>query len=151
MNIPKEELVARFRELADEELVRRVEGGTLTELARQVAEEEMRTRGLVLTTDDLDDADKDVMDELAAGMEVEEVELVTIAKFDNPVEANVLRACLDANGVFAHVWGEHLGVANVFLSTGSGGVRVQVRSDQVDEARELMAAIERGDLDLGKL
>jgi len=57
----------------------------------------------------------------------------------------LLRACLESHGIFAYVWGEHLGVAHIFMSIAGGGVRVQVRSDQVDQAREVIAAFERGD------
>jgi hypothetical protein len=39
-------------------------------------------------------------------------------------------------------------VANIFLSIAGGGMRVQVRSDQVDQAREVIAAFERGDFAL---
>jgi len=60
----------------------------------------------------------------------------------------VLRACLESHGIFAYVWGEHLGVANIFMSIAGGGVRVQVRSDQVDQAREVITAFERGDFAL---
>lgn len=78
----------------------------------------------------------------------DDIDLVTVAQFSNPLKASVLRACLESHGVFAYVWGEHLGVANIFLSIAGGGVRVQVRSDQVDQAREVIAAFERGDFAL---
>lgn len=75
----------------------------------------------------------------------DDIDLVTVAQFSDPLKANVLRACLDSHGIFAYVWGEHLGVAHIFLSIAGGGVRVQVRSDQVEQAREVIAAFERGD------
>jgi hypothetical protein len=78
----------------------------------------------------------------------DDIDLVTVAQFSDPLKANVLRACLESNGIFAYVWGEHLGVANIFLSIAGGGMRVQVRSDQVDQAREVIAAFERGDFAL---
>ena len=78
----------------------------------------------------------------------DDIDLVTVAQFSDPLKANVLRAYLESHGIFAYIWGEHLGVANIFLSTASGGMRVQVRSDQVDQAREVIAAFERGDFAL---
>ena len=74
--------------------------------------------------------------------------LVTVAEFFNPVFANTLRARLEAEGVFAYVWGEHLGTVHGFLSAAGGGVRVQVRADQAAEARQILAAIERGEYSL---
>lgn len=78
--------------------------------------------------------------------EERQTDLVTVAEFWDPLQANLLRACLEAHGIFAYVWGEHLGTGYAFLSVAGGGSRVQVRSDQVAEARELMRAIERGEL-----
>jgi hypothetical protein len=78
----------------------------------------------------------------------DDIDLVTVAILENPINANVLRACLESHGIFACIWGEHLGIANIFLSTASGGIRVQVRSDQVEEARAVIAAFERGDFAL---
>ena len=78
----------------------------------------------------------------------DDIDLVTVAILQDPLNANVLRACLESHGIFAYVWGEHLGIANIFLSVASGGIRVQVRSDQVDDARAVIAAFERGDFAL---
>jgi len=78
----------------------------------------------------------------------DDIDLVTVAQFSNPLKANVLRACLESHGIFAYVWGEHLGVTHIFMSIAGGGVRVQVRSDQVDQACEVIAALERGDFAL---
>jgi hypothetical protein len=78
----------------------------------------------------------------------EDIDLVPVAYFTDPLQANVLRACLESHGIFAYVWGEHLGIAHIFLSIASGGMRVQVRSDQVEEARKVIAAFERGDFAL---
>ena len=142
MEVSREDLAERFGALSDEVLLERIRAGTLTPLALEVATAELRARGIEVTADsdaandepeeDSDDADPDV-------------DLVSVARFSNPVEANVLRACLESHGIYAFVWGEHLGTANVFLSMASGGIRVQVREDQVDQAKEVIAAFERGD------
>ena len=73
------------------------------------------------------------------------LDLMTVAEFWNPLEANVLRAYLESQGIFVHVWGEHLGVTHIFLSAASGGIRLQVPRDQVADAKEVIAAFERGD------
>lgn len=78
----------------------------------------------------------------------EPLDLVTVAHFTDPLQANVLRACLESHGIFAFLWGEHLGVAHLFLSAATGGMRVQVRSNQVAQAKAVIAAFERGDFAL---
>ena len=74
--------------------------------------------------------------------------LVTVAEFWDPLQASLLRAFLEAHGIFAFVWGEHLGTGHAFLSVAGGGSRVQVPGDQIAQARELMGALERGELEI---
>jgi hypothetical protein len=145
MEITREQLVERFRTLSDDEVVRRAQSGSLTELAKEVAADELSSRGIRLAEPEPpQNQDDSTQDE----DESSTVDLVTVAQFTSPIKANVLRGCLESHGIFAHVWGEHLGVAHVFLSIASGGVRVQVRADQEAEAREIMAAVERGEFNL---
>lgn len=143
MEVSREELAKNFRELSDEELLARVQAGTLTDLAADVASSELQSRGLELpkaaTTEE-----SDVSDE----MNDETVDLVTVARFSTPLKANVLRACLEAHGIFAFVWGEHLGTGHILYSIAGGGVRVQVPENQLAQAKEVMAAWERGELDI---
>ena len=144
MDVSEADLTEHFGALSDEALLERLQEGTLTALALEVAEREARSRGLELPT--AAPADPDVVADSGESDEPDEdIDLVTVAQFANPLKANVLRACLESHGIFAYVWGEHLGVANIFLSIAGGGVRVQVRSDQVAQAREVIAAFERGD------
>jgi hypothetical protein len=144
MDVSEADLTKHFRELSDDALLEQLRAGTLTPFALEVAEREARSR-------DLEIPEAEPVDTEADSQEIDipdDVDLVTVAQFSNPLKANVLRACLESHGVFAYVWGEHLGVAHVFMSIAGGGVRVQVRSDQVDQAREVIAAFERGDFAL---
>lgn len=145
MQISEEELKERFRALADDELLSRVQAGTLTPIALAIATAELRSRGMEVPSAL---AAADESDEQVEPDEEQDLDLVTVAQFSNPLQASVLRACLESHGLFVHVWGEHLGVAHIFLSIASGGVRVQVRSDQVAQAKEVIAAFERGDFAL---
>ena len=141
MEVSREELANSFRELSDEELLARVKAGTLTDLALEVAASELRSRRLVLPKTqrtEESDASGEISDET--------VDLVTVAHFSNPLKANVLRACLEAHGIFAFTWGEHLGTTHIVYSIAGGGVRVQVPGSQLAQAKEVMAAWERGEL-----
>jgi hypothetical protein len=146
MNVSKEELEERFRALTDQVLLERLQAGTLTPLATEVAAAELRSRGIEVEPAP-ETPDSGAPGEHGESLDPQaDVDLVTVAQFTNVVEANVLRNCPESHGVFAFVWGEHLGTANIFLSIVSGGVRVQVRQDQVERAKEIIAAVERGDL-----
>lgn len=149
MEISKQDLAERFRALADDVLLQKVRAGTLTPLALEVALDELRSRGIEVAADS--EAAEEHDESAGSDPDLEpdldpDVDLVTVARYSNPLEANVLRACLESHGVFAFVWGEHLGTAHIFLSIASGGTRVQVRRDQVAQAKEIIAAFERGDL-----
>jgi len=144
MDVSREELKERFREFSDEELLRHFQSGTLTPLAADVAAEALQLRGMEVPRAETSDT---------AAIPTEEpenldVDLDTIAEFWNPLQANLLRACLESHGIFAYVWGEHLGTANILLSVSGGGLRVQVRSDQVAQAKEIIAAFERGEFEV---
>jgi hypothetical protein len=149
MKISKEDLAERFRTLADEVLLDRVRVGTLTPLALEVALEELRSRGIEdVAVPPESEQSEEQPEESADPDPGSDVDLVTIARFSNPLEANVLRNCLESHGIFAFVWGEHLGTAHLFLSVASGGMRVQVRADQVEQAKEVIAALERGEFSI---
>jgi hypothetical protein len=152
MEVSEADLTEHFRMLSDAALLERLRARTLTPLASEVAQREARSRGLEIpeagptnvgAADEPSDGESDADSDTDS--DADDIDLVTIAHFTDPLQANVLRACLESHGIFAHVWGEHLGIAHIFLSTASGGMRVQVRSDQVAEARAVIAAFERGD------
>jgi hypothetical protein len=144
MEVSKEELANSFRKLSDEELLTTVQAGTLTDLAADIAASELRARGLELP--EKKPAEESVGADEVAEVDEETVDLVTVARFSTPLKANVLRACLEAHGIFAFVWGEHLGTTHIFYSIAGGGVRVQVPDTQLAQAKEVMAAWERGEL-----
>jgi hypothetical protein len=144
VDVSATDLTEHFRALSDEALLERLRAGTLTALALEVAEREARSRRLEIPSAQ-PEVDGVAEPDPSGNPDDDDIDLVTVAQFSNPLKANVLRACLESHGIFAYVWGEHLGVAHIFMSIAGGGVRVQVRSDQVDQAREVMAAFERGD------
>jgi len=65
--------------------------------------------------------------------------LITIATFRDPWEAHMFRSRLDAEGISAVVAHENHIWMNWPFSTALGGVKVQVPSEQADDAR----AVER--------
>ena len=144
MEVTREDLTQGFESLSDEELLQRLRSGTLTPLATEVAGDMLRSRG-VGPLSFRGAADSTV--ESVVGLDGEESDLVTVSVEWDPLKASLLRALLESHGIFAYLWGEHLATANLFLSNAGGGSRLQVRSDQVSQARELISAFERGELE----
>jgi predicted RNA-binding Zn-ribbon protein involved in translation (DUF1610 family) len=74
--------------------------------------------------------------------------LATVATFIDPTDAHILRARLEAEDIPACVVNEHHVRLNWFQAMALGGARVQVAAENVEEARQVMAAIERGEFAL---
>jgi hypothetical protein len=148
VDVSRDELIIRFRDFSDEELLDRLQAGTLTPLAAEVASAELLSRGIESSAATELDAvtESDVGDEALAV--VPQGVLMTVAEFWNPVEATLLRTLLESAGIYVHMWGEHLGVAHTFLSVASGGTKVQVPENQAEQAREIIAAYRRGEFAL---
>jgi len=144
MEVSRAELETRFREMSDEELLSHLRSGDLTPLAAEVATSTLNSRGLASS------ALPDSVDPSANSQEGsvdEEIDLVTVAEAVNAVEANVIRLFLESHGIFASVWREHAPVSPWAFLPGTLP-RVQVRSDEVKQAKELLAAMKRGDFEL---
>jgi len=66
--------------------------------------------------------------------------LVTIFKAFNPIDAEMTRGRLEAAGFDAVVMGELAALSIEGYSLATGGIRVQVPEDQATEAREFLDA-----------
>lgn len=133
-----DELAGLFREMADEELVYRCSAGTLTEFALSIAIEELTSRGFQLP------APLPAAEEAPAY----EGDFETVARFLNPTDAHVVCACLVAAGLPAIVADANLAQTNSLWAVAIGGARVLVPSSRVAEAKEVIAAFNRGDFAL---
>lgn len=132
------DLARQFRELTDAALLARWRADTLTELARRVARAEIRSRGLELPTGEL--AVPENL-EVAGDYQV-------IARFLNPTDAYLIRSCLEMAGVPAIVADAQLMQTNSLWAAALGGARLMVPASHVGEAKEVIAAFERGDFAL---
>src|SRR5436309_1960777 len=73
-----------------------------------------------------------------ADSEFEIEQLVTLETFSSPWEAQLARACLEAEGIEAVVADEHFFRLYGALSNTLGGVRLQVRPEAAGRAAELL-------------
>ena len=138
MDTNESDLVSHFREMSDEELMSRCSSQSLTELAQTTAFRELTSRGLTLpkpTEPENEDT-------------VYEGDYETVAQFLNPIDAHVVCSCLQAAGVRAYVADANLVQTNFLWSIALGGARVRVPALRVDEAKDIIAAFNRGDFAL---
>lgn len=64
--------------------------------------------------------------------------LITVESFSDPLEAHIAKGRLEAEGIQAFVADEHHIWANWMMSHALGGVRVQVASENIDDAKRIM-------------
>ena len=140
MLFEREKVEARFRDMPDEVLLDQM-GEDLTALEREVALVEARRRGLYL--DALRVADRDAPLEVAPG----HGPLQVCARYLNPMDAQVLAACLQNEGLSAQVMD-----ADTIFSSGAllgslprGGVRVMVPESQLADALRIRARYDAGE------
>jgi Putative prokaryotic signal transducing protein len=140
-------LIENFALLSDDELWRMLGSDELTDLARDVAGRELRSRGIDLakppggaenvpSPEDPMEAD----DEVAAS----DGNLVLLARFHNPIDGQMLRGRLDAEGVPAFVADAHMAQANPLLAMAVGGVRVLVPERYLARGQEILRDIRAG-------
>jgi hypothetical protein len=74
--------------------------------------------------------------------------LVTLARFLDPWEAHVVCARLRADGLFAEVANDRMALVDWPLSFSLGGTQLQVKAEDIAEARAILEAYRRGELDI---
>lgn len=69
----------------------------------------------------------------------------TVASYLDPVQAQIARGLLEAEGIAAHVGDEHLSVANWEWRLAIGGSRVRVAEADAERAGAILRAMEAGE------
>ena len=138
MNPAVQGLEAVFGSLSDEELLARCAAGSLTEEAQAAARKEARQRGL----NPIDPSPVVEESETYLG------DRVIVARYLTPTEAHLCKSCLEGAGIPAEVGDANLLQANELLFSALGGASLRVPEAFVAEAKEVLAAVERGDFAL---
>ena len=71
-------------------------------------------------------------------------EFVTIAAFDNPLEANILKSKLESEGIECFLPDENIISVNMLYSTAVGNIKVQVQKKHLKNAKEILTRDEGG-------
>lgn len=140
MKSERDDLLETYRDMTTEELLDHWESGTLTQLAMQIAREELIKRGVDLPPVSPVDEDADIPP-------VEDAEFETVARSFTPTEMHILRGRLEADGIPAFVVDDNINETNSVLAANSG-VRLQVASQYADDAKRIIAEVKSGELTL---
>lgn len=136
-------LLQRFQGMGDAELLRRYASGDMTDMAMEIARDELISRQIALPEPPVIEEAVDV----ASGYRGD---VVCLTRFLTPTDAHILCARLNAEGI-ATVAGEaNLLQANPFLTQAVGGVRVLIYEADLTRARGVFQAFQRGDFALAE-
>jgi hypothetical protein len=139
MDVDRTDLANRFSQLSDAELLERFASGALTALARDIAAKEILRRGLELP---------EVPNPQAPGAEEYGGDYEAVARFFNVMDAHVVCSLLEAAGIPAYIADAQIVQTNSLWAPALGGARIMVQARYVAEAKEAIAAFNRGALAL---
>ena len=77
-------------------------------------------------------------------------DLVEVARYLVPLEANLVRGCLVASGIPAVLADAHLVQTDMLLAPALGGVRILVPEEHLQQAQAVLEAFARGEFELGE-
>lgn len=144
MDVNRATLTQCFAQLDDDDLRRRHASGDMTPLARDVAADELRRRGLGVG--DGHRATSGDPPAESARTDVERLgDVLRLTRMTHLMEAQVLCARLEAEGIPAVAGDAELIRVHSFLTQALGGIRVMVHEANLSRAAEVLAALRRGD------
>ena len=75
-------------------------------------------------------------------------EMITVCTAQGEFEETQIRTFLGAHGIPTTAWGEALRKTHAFVLDGLGEVQIQVPAEHAERAKELLAAVERGEMSI---
>jgi hypothetical protein len=141
MEDPRADLGDAYRDMSDEELLRRWSEGQLTDVAMDVAREEFSRRGIEPPPLARVEAAEPTGPE-------EALTFVTVARSLVPTELQILRARLEGDGIPALVVDEGINRINSLWSIAVGGARLLVPQQFAADAKQIIALVRSGKFSL---
>jgi len=71
------------------------------------------------------------------------MKLITLKRFDNSVQANILKTKLEHEGIVCHLHDENLVTLNPFFNETVGGIKLKISDADQEQAQMILDHIER--------
>lgn len=133
---PADERMEQYRRLGEQQLLRLYRSGGLVETAREQVAAELRRR--LIEPPPLPEMERAVPPGEDAGP------LTTIERLLDPVQAQLLQALLQSEGIPCFIADQQTVQTNPLWTMLVGGVRLQVPLRLAQQAREVIAALQQG-------
>ena len=138
MSDHRDELSDTFSQMSDEELLERWHSGNLTEVAVEVAQAEFVRRQIAVP----DFVRFELVEEDSGPQS--EVSFATVARSLEPLQIEMLRARLQAEGIDAFAIDAGMNQVNALYAIAVGGVRLMVPRESAEEARQIIGLVKSG-------
>ena len=138
MSDHREELSETFARMSDEELIERWSTGYLTDTAVEVAQAEFTRRQISPP-----DAVRSEPSTEESGPQ-SDVSFTTVARSLEPLQIEMLRARLQAEGITAFAVDAGINQVNALVAIAVGGVRLMVPHEFADEAKRIIQLVKSG-------
>ena len=140
MEIFKSALAEIYRHFSDEYLLEKLRSGVLIEMAVQVVQEELESRGVSYLPWPPE------AESVVVPIHHDPLNFVTVASSLNSITMHILRARLEAEGIPAILADANMAQSYSLVSVAVGGVRVQVPAEFVEESQQIIADVNSGAL-----
>ena len=137
----EKDLAHRFAKMSDEELQEQFASGQLDESALALLAAELNRRGLLIEGSSHAAGIGDEVGILPEGFR-------QLVRGLSPLNAQILLGRLHADGIEAHLAGANVTQTNPLWFQALGGVRIFVRTEQLDAALHVMNAASQGDYEV---
>ena len=135
-------LMQTFCEMSDGELIARWSSGRLSEIAVAIARRELVRRKLAVS-EFVETKLRNEEESSDSGVSLE-----TVARSFDPLEVEMLRARLQAEGITAFAVDQGINQINALYSIAVGGIRLMVASEHAQQARQIIDVVRSGALAL---
>lgn len=135
-------LMETFCAMSDGELIERWSSGRLSEIAAAIARRELARRKLAITGF-VKARERSEEESSDSGVTLE-----TVARSFDPLEVEMLRSRLEAEGITAFAVDQGINQINALYSIAVGGIRLMVPSEKAQQARQIVDLVRSGALTL---
>lgn len=76
----------------------------------------------------------------------DDIKLVTLRTFDNPIDAHMVRSLLESNEITCCLFDEYISTLRPMYNILIGGIKLKIRSSDIEQAQQVLSEIDNAKL-----